>query len=31
VPSLLFDEVMLKAPSGATPKLPVAKHPFFDK
>jgi predicted Zn-dependent protease len=31
VPSLLFDEVTLKAPSGATPKPPVAKHPFFDK
>jgi hypothetical protein len=31
VPSLLFDDVTLKAPSGATPKPPVAKHPFFDK
>ena len=31
VPSLLFDEVTLKAPTGDLPKLPVAKHPFFDK
>jgi PmbA/TldA metallopeptidase C-terminal domain/PmbA/TldA metallopeptidase central domain len=31
VPSLLFDDVTLKAPSGATPKPPVAKHPFFDR
>jgi hypothetical protein len=31
VPSLLFDEVTLKQPAGAVPKVPVAKHPFFDK
>jgi predicted Zn-dependent protease len=31
VPSLLFDDVTLKAPTGAAPKPPVAKHPFFDK
>jgi hypothetical protein len=31
VPSLLFDDVTLKQPSGAIPKRPVAKHPFFDK
>jgi hypothetical protein len=31
VPSLLFDDVTLKQPSGAIPKPPVAKHPFFDK
>ena len=31
VPSLLFDDVTLKAPTGATPKPPVAKHPYFDK
>ena len=31
VPSLQFDDVTLKAPTGATAKPPVAKHPFFDK
>lgn len=31
VPSLLFDEVTLKRPTGDLPKLPVAKHPYFDK
>jgi hypothetical protein len=31
VPSLLFDDVTLKQPTGAIPKPPVAKHPFFDK
>jgi hypothetical protein len=31
VPSLLFDDLSLKKPSGEIPKLPVAKHPFFDK
>jgi hypothetical protein len=31
VPSLLFDDLTLKQPSGAIPKPPVAKHPFFDK
>jgi hypothetical protein len=31
VPSLLFEEVTLKKPSGQIPKPPLAKHPFFDK
>ncbi len=30
-PSLLFEEVNLKKPSGDIPQAPVAKHPFFDK
>ena len=31
VPSLLFDDLTLKKPSGEVPKPPVAKHPYFDK
>ncbi len=31
VPSLLFEEMTLKRPSGEIPKPPVSKHPFFDK
>ena len=31
VPSLLFEELTLKKPAGEIPKLPVAKHPFFDR
>jgi len=31
VPSLLFEDMTLKKPSGEIPLPPVAKHPFFDK
>jgi hypothetical protein len=31
MPSLLFEDLTLKKPSGEVPKPPVAKHPFFDK
>jgi hypothetical protein len=31
VPSLLFEDISLKKPSGEIPKLPLIKHPFFDK
>lgn len=31
VPALLFEELTLKKPAGEIPKLPVAKHPFFDR
>jgi hypothetical protein len=31
VPSLLFEDISLKKPSGEIPKLPLTKHPFFDK
>ncbi len=31
VPSLLFEDITLKKPSGEMPKPPVAKHPFFDR
>jgi len=31
VPSLLFEELTLKKPSGEIPKPPVAKHPYFDR
>jgi hypothetical protein len=31
VPSLLFEDVTLKKPSGEIPKPQVAKHPYFDK
>lgn len=30
VPSLLFEDMTLKRPSGQVPKPPVAAHPFFD-
>lgn len=30
-PSLLFEEVSLKKPSGDIPLPPVARHPFFDR
>jgi hypothetical protein len=30
-PSLLFEEVNLKKPSGDIPQPPAAKHPFFDR
>jgi hypothetical protein len=31
VPSLLFEDVTLKKPSGEIPKPPIAKHPYFEK
>ncbi len=31
VPSLLFEDLTLKRPTGEVPNLPIAKHPFFDK
>jgi len=31
VPSLLFDELTVKKPTGQIPQLPASKHPFFDK
>ena len=31
VPSLLFEDVTLKKPTGEIPQPPVAKHPFFAK
>jgi predicted Zn-dependent protease len=31
MPSLLFEDISLKKPSGEIPKLPLIKHPFFDK
>ena len=31
VPSLLFEDITLKKPSGEIPKPPVAPHPFFDR
>jgi hypothetical protein len=31
VPSLLFEDVTLKKPSGDIPKPQVAKHPYFDR
>ena len=31
VPSLLFEDVTLKKPTGEVPQPPVAKHPFFAK
>ncbi len=31
VPSLLFEDISLKKPSGEIPKPPLIKHPFFDK
>jgi hypothetical protein len=30
-PSLLFEELSLKPPIGQLPRLPLSKHPFFDK
>jgi hypothetical protein len=30
-PSLLFEELTLKPATGELPRLPLAKHPFFDK
>ena len=31
VPSLLFEDLTLKKPSGAIPLPPVAEHPYFDR
>ncbi len=31
MPSLLFEDITLKKPSGEIPKPPVGSHPFFDK
>ena len=31
IPSLLFEDLTLKKPSGEFSKPPIAKHPFFDK
>ena len=31
VPSLLFEDVSLKKPSGVIPRPPVASRPFFDR
>ncbi len=31
VPSLLFEDLTLKKPSGAIPRPPLAKHPYFDR
>ena len=31
VPSLLFEDLTLKKPSGEIGKPPIAKHPFFDR
>jgi hypothetical protein len=30
-PSLLFEDLTLKPPTGELPRLPLSKHPFFDK
>ena len=30
-PSLLFEELTLKPPTGELPRLPLSKHPYFDK
>ena len=30
-PSLLFEELTVKPPTGQLPRLPLSKHPFFDK
>lgn len=31
IPSLLFEDITVKKPSGEIPKPPAIKHPFFDK
>jgi hypothetical protein len=31
VPSLLFEDVTLKKPTGQLMKPPLLKHPYFDK
>jgi hypothetical protein len=31
VPSLLFEDLTLKPATGELPRLPLSKHPFFDK
>jgi len=31
VPSLLFEDITLKPATGDLPRLPLSKHPFFDK
>jgi len=31
VPSLLFEDLTLKKPSGEIPRPPVAEHPYFDR
>ncbi len=30
-PSLLFEELSVRPPTGELPRLPLSKHPFFDK
>jgi hypothetical protein len=30
-PSLLFEELSLKPATGQLPRLPLSKHPFFDR
>jgi hypothetical protein len=30
-PSVLFEELTLKPPAGELPRLPLSKHPYFDK
>jgi hypothetical protein len=30
-PSLLFEDLSLKPPTGELPRLPLSKHPYFDK
>ncbi len=30
-PSMLFEDLSLKPPTGELPRLPLSKHPFFDK
>jgi hypothetical protein len=30
-PALLFEELTVKPPTGQLPRLPLSKHPFFDK
>jgi TldD protein len=31
IPSLLFEDMSMKRPTGDVPNLPFTKHPFFDK
>lgn len=31
VPSLLFEDVTVRPPTGEIPRLPIAKNPYFDK
>ena len=30
-PSLLFEDLAIKPPTGGLPRLPLSKHPYFDK